>query len=221
MILMKASKMLILSALTSVLCLGVAYASFWDVGFEVSSTVNTGDLAIRVESQSISDEAYIQTDIEFALDAEDLANEGFADLKVTKNDLLVTIEDIYPGSKVDYQFDVHNTGSLGILLDDITIQCLPLDKPKKNKREHLKLDKEITTEFSEDGEQYVSLEEFLDATQSDEIANDDVRTYYIRVWFDKDKSLKENQLEEIGAQYRFSINYKQFNAFVETTSSDK
>lgn len=249
---MKSRNIFIASVMTSILCLGVAYASYWDQEIQVATTVNAGELAIVVESESISNEDYVETAITFADDTlsdADISSDGMV---VTENDLIVTIDDMYPGSKVEYEFDVRNTGTLGILFDDLTIQCLPVESScgsdddknyhwgwhngveevpykwkKANKKKlptlcpcgHLTLDQHITIEMAVDDKPYTSIKSFVETVKNDEIPDGDSRTYRVRIWFDKDKDLKENQLEEVKAQYIFSINYKQFND-LSVTSSD-
>jgi len=202
---MKSYKMFILSALTSVLFLGVAYASYWDLEVQTTSTVNTGELSITVESEAIlTEDDYMTTVINYLLDDTSGLSDG-SGLQVDGNDLIVEIMDMYPGANVEYEFDVRNSGTLGILLEDMVFD--PED-------ENEELNEEIEMEISyvvDDSVNYLDLEEFLEIAQNDEIADSESRTYRIRIWFDRDQSLEENELEDVEATYKLSINYKQFN----------
>lgn len=171
----------------SVMIMGISFAK-WNEGILVSGTVSSGYLDIETIPGCISQPIYMETSIGSVVDSDNLE---------------VAIFDFYPGAEVDFDFEVKNVGTLGVVLDDITLT--------RENASSDDLDDYIKKEYSTDGINYVTLEVFESSLKTNILGIDEYTKFYVQIKFDPENLLVAEEFENENTRYRLEINYIQFN----------
>jgi len=252
---MKLLKNCMLGVMLFTMLLGVAYATTWTQEFQVFSTVDTGELAIKVTpiDATPNDEIIMKKKknqcgryYEMEIVEDGFVSHGqymqafIEQSDENDNDLVVTINDIYPGAEVIYGFEVENTGTLGVRLDTIDLTYEKYQDLFENQADRkadlsktlddLHSQFEITYAMQEldenvefaDVSNYIfhDKESFLSLVRTYVMDLDEQKTttVFVKMVFNtevidnsKTWEISENEFENMGIEYLISVNYKQFN----------
>ena len=103
---MKKTRFLVLVLAVAVMLVGAAYA-YWTQDLTINTTVNTGELEVIFQEP-----ANVTGEDDYQINA-DCTPDGYS--------MEVTFNDIYPGVRNNFYFDMVNTGTLGAYVDDFSI----------------------------------------------------------------------------------------------------
>lgn len=103
---MKKTRFLVLVLAVAVMLVGAAYA-YWTQDLTINTTVNTGELEVIFQEP-----ANVTEEDDYQINA-DCTPDGYS--------MEVTFNDVYPGVRNNFYFDMVNTGTLGAYVDDFSI----------------------------------------------------------------------------------------------------
>ncbi|MCH4890302.1 hypothetical protein EZV73_22155 [Acidaminobacter sp. JC074] len=177
----------------SLLIMGIAYAE-WSTGFALAATVNAGECDINVYAGDVLLPKYVTGDIK------NISN---------TRDLEVKINNIYPGAEIIYDFDVENTGTMGVHLDQLNFEIENTSEPGMEDYFDVSYAFGLPTLLDEDD--FVYEDEFVQELILKKLDLNKIETISVKVIFDPNDLLTEDQFEKETLSFKLTINYSQFD----------
>ena len=166
--------------------MGVGYAN-WEGGFEVSTTVNAGQMSIDVDKGLIGTSKYMNAEM---IDYND------------SNDITIEVHDIYPGGKIKYDFTVYNKSTMGIELIDLNVSL--------ESESAIGMYDYFQIGFSLTDGHYKPYNTFLTELENVEIGLLESVKVYVEVVFDPYDEIETNDFENENCTFIITALYSQF-----------
>lgn len=111
---MKKTKLIALTLVVAIMMMGAGYAAWTDT-LEITGTVNTGQLDVCFVDLSnnfeVVPDAHMNGNVQYSAIDSELMNRA-----------IITINDVYPGSKFDVNLKIKNNSTMPVKIDQASVQ---------------------------------------------------------------------------------------------------